>query len=143
MAVDFKELIRQLDLRLEQTVLASGKPTTFIQYPNLAYGSTSLAPPFIKASTQFGIIESAVLGRAGKNEVNGVYFINLYNGLNTHINGAFEFAQELLDGFPKGEKLSFDNNDIILKVGRIDTGLEVDGFYLTPISIPFTAYMEI
>jgi hypothetical protein len=143
MAVNFKELTRQFDLRLEQTVLASSKPTTFIQYPNLSYGNTTLATPFIKATLKTGIVQSATLGRDGKNEVYGVYFVNLFSALNTHINSNLDFAQEILDGFPKGEKLSFGNNDIILRVGSIDTGLEAEGFYLTPISIPFTAYMEV
>lgn len=118
-------------------------PIPLIKYPNILYDDSEETPIWLRPSVLYGAGESAVLGATGKNRLNGIYQISIFSPLNTGTYEANLLAKWLLSRFKKGERLSFGQNDILIGVGYQSTSMEEESYLHTPITIPFTAYMEV
>lgn len=99
--------------------------------------------PWVEASIRYGTTETTALGSTCKNAVYGVVFLNLFASMQADDSAVLGLGKELLEGFPKGLKISFGDNAILLKVGYIETPLKREQFWMYPITLPFTAYMEV
>ena len=118
-------------------------PIPLINYPNIIYDESQETTEWIRPSVLFGSATSSTLGRDGINFVNGIYQVSIFTALNTGTFISNKITQRVLKAFPKGERLSFGNNVIMVNVGYQSTGLYEDEWLHTPLTIPFTAHMEV
>jgi hypothetical protein len=91
----------------------------------------------------FGTADSATLGNDGLNFVRGIYQVSIFTAMNTGTKPSNDYVKLILDAFPKGERLTFSGGDIIIDVGYQSTNILEDSYLHTPVTIPFTAHMEV
>jgi hypothetical protein len=127
-----------LHQRLETVVT-----TDLIKYPNIIYDDSQETAIWVRPSLLYGSAESATLGRDGLNFVRGVYQVSIFTARNTGTKPSNDYAKLILDAFPKGDRLTFTGGVIMINVGYQSTNLLEEQFLHTPVTIPFTAHMEV
>jgi len=125
------------------TVASSLSPATTVEWYGEPSNPRSRTLPWVEASIRYGTTETTALGSTCKNAVYGVVFLNLFASMQADDSVVLRLGQALLEGFPKGLKISFGDNDILFKVGYIETPLKREQFWMYPVTLPFTAYMEV
>lgn len=118
-------------------------PIDLIKWPNIQYTEEQETTQWVWPRMIDGQARSANLGDAGLNFINSIYQVSIYTQRNTGTETANYYVEGLLQAFPKGERLSFDGGVIILGVAYRSTAFNEDAFLHTPVTIPFTAHMEI
>jgi hypothetical protein len=131
-----------LELALHER-LATIVTSDLIKYPNILYDDSQETAIWVRPSILYGSAESATLGSNGLNFVRGVYQASIFTARNTGTEASNNYAQDILEGFPKGDRLLFSGGSIILNVGYQSTNLLEEQFLHTPVTIPFTAHMEV
>jgi hypothetical protein len=125
------------------TRLATVVTTDLIKYPNIIYDDSQETEIWVRPSLIFGTADSATLGNDGLNFVRGIYQVSIFTAMNTGTKPSNDYVKQVLDTFPKGERLTFTGGDIIIGVGYQSTNILEDNFLHTPVTIPFTARMEV
>ena len=125
------------------TRLATVVTSDLIKYPNIIYDDSQETAIWVRPSILFGSAESATLGRDGLNFVRGVYQVSIFTAMNTGTKPSNDYVKVILDAFPKGERLTFSGGAIIINVGYQSTNILEDNYLHTPVTIPFTAHMEV
>jgi hypothetical protein len=125
------------------TRLATVVTTDLIKYPNIIYDDSQETEIWVRPSLIFGTADSATLGNDGLNFVRGIYQVSIFTAMNTGTKPSNDYVKLILDAFPKGERLTFSGGDIIIDVGYQSTNILEDNFLHTPVTIPFTARMEV
>ena len=125
------------------TRLATVVTTDLIKYPNIIYDDSQETATWVRPSLLYGSAESATLGQDGLNFVRGVYQVSIFTARNTGTKPSNDYAKLILDAFPKGERLLFSGGSIMINVGYQSTNLLEEQFLHTPVTIPFTAHMEV
>jgi hypothetical protein len=125
------------------TRLATVVTTDLIKYPNIIYDDSQETAIWVRPSLIFGTADSATLGNDGLNFVRGIYQVSIFTAMNTGTKPSNDYVKLILDAFPKGERLTFSGGDIIIDVGYQSTNILEDSYLHTPVTIPFTARMEV
>lgn len=118
-------------------------PIDLIKFPNIVYDDTEETTQWVRPTLLYANAESATLGRDGLNFVRGIYQVSIFTPRNVGTELSNLYATGILRGFPKGERLLFTGGVIMIDVGYQSTNLLEDNFLHTPVTIPFTAHMEV
>jgi len=136
--MDYNALEIALHAQLETVVTSD-----LIKYPNVLYDDSQETSIWVRPSLLFGTADSSTLGRDGLNFVRGIYQVSIFTAMNTGTQPSNDYVKTILETFPKGERLTFTGGDIIIGVGYQSTNIIEDNFLHTPVTIPFTARMEV
>jgi len=131
-----------LETKLKTLTAASVGSSASIEWANEPVNPRLRKPLFVRASVGYGSTQSATLGRDGKNVVNGVLFINVFQSGQANSDNSLALVSQVLADFPKGDRHTITSGDIIIGVGYMGSQRKDEQFYFTPITVPFTAYLE-
>ena len=102
----------------------------------------NLQEPFIRTYDQPVIKRQASLGPDGANLHVGIFHIEICHPSKIGIIKPLEIAELILPNYERGKNLIYDGNKILCERAEIKTAYTENSWYILPIHVRYSAYME-